>query len=341
MQYSGQSSHRGPFWVWVLLSLALSLFWLGGTGCRRDPAAKDGPFVFKFGHLANEDHVWHQAALKYAELVSTQSQGRLVIKVYPNEQLGKELDMINGIRAGTVDMTITGESLQNWTPVAGLCAVPYAIRDSAHLARVAGGPIGQGIEQRVLKQVGLRPLAWFERGARNLTTNRPVRHPDDLKGMILRVPNVPLFIKTWQQLGAKPTPMAFSEVFTALQQGTVHAQENPYALILSAGFPEVQRYCNLTEHVIGWVYVVIGERQFQSLPADLQQVMLDAAAAMQTAHQVLFQQAQAELVEKLKSRGMEFIAVDREAFKERARDAVLDALTDEQKEGYLEMIATQ
>lgn len=326
---------------WVLSALAIGLVVLPGTGCRRNPAAKDGPIVFKFGHLANEDHVWHRAALKFAELVEEQSQGRLLIKVYPNEQLGKELDMINGIRARTVDMTITGESLQNWTPVAGLCAVPYAIRDSAHLAHVAGGPIGQAIEERVREKVGLRALAWFERGARNLTTNRPVRHPDDLKGMILRVPNVPLFVKTWQQLGAKPTPMAFSEVFTALQQGTVHAQENPYALILSAGFPEVQRYCNLTEHVIGWVYVVIGESQFQSLPDDLQQVLLDAAGTMQTVHQELFQQTQAELVAKLKLLGMEFIPVDRAAFKERAQDAVLEALTEEQKRWYLEMIAPE
>jgi len=328
-------------WGWLVFCLAIALAVIQGTGCRRDAESGDKPIVLKFGHLANEDHVWHKAALTFAERVETLSHGRILIKVYPNEQLGKELDMINGIRAGTVDMTITGESLQNWTPEAGLCAVPYAIRDSAHLAQVAGGPIGQAIEERVLEQVGLRPLAWFERGARNLTSNRPVRHPDDLKGMILRVPNVPLFVKTWQRLGAKPTPMAFSEVFTALQQGTVHAQENPYALILSAGFPEVQKYCNLTEHVIGWVYVVIGERQFQALPDDLQQIMLHAAAEMQTTHQDLFRQSQAELLEKLKARGMEFIPVDRQAFKEGAQGAVLEALSEEQQRLYLEMIATE
>lgn len=321
------------------LFLGLALF--PGTGCRRDAGQGDKPIVLKFGHLANEDHVWHQAALKFAERVQVLSQGRLQVKVYPNEQLGKELDMINGIRAGTVDMTITGESLQNWTPVAGLCAAPYALRDSEHLARVAGGSIGKTIEDRIRERVDLRPLAWFERGARNLTSNRPVRHPDDLQGMILRVPNVPLFVKTWQQLGAKPTPMAFSEVFTALQQGTVHAQENPYALILSAGFPEVQRYCNLTEHVIGWVYVVMGEKRFQALPPDLQQVMLDAAADMQAAHRDLFRASQAALVEALKARGMEFVTVDREAFKARARDAVLAALSEESKRLYLEMLAAE
>ncbi len=311
------------------------------AGCKQDAGTDKPQHVFKFGHLANEEHVWHKSALKFAELVHAQSQGRIEIKVYPNEQLGKELDMINGLRAGTVDMTISGESMQNWTPGPGLCAVPYAIRDTRHLAQVAGGPVGQQIEAEILAQVGIRPLAWFERGARNLTSNRRIRHPDDLKGMILRVPNVPLFIKTWSQLGAKPTPMAFSEVFTALQQGTVQAQENPYALILSAGFPEVQKYCNLTEHVVGWVYVVIGESQFQSLPLDLQEVICAAGRDMQQYHDRLFQQTQQALVQKLKAQGMEFVEADKEAFKQRAQDAVMAALTNEQKELYLRIIATK
>ena len=326
-----------PALIVVLALTGLVMF----AGCKQDAGADKPQYVFKFGHLANEEHVWHQSALEFAELVHAQSEGRIEIKVYPNEQLGKELDMINGLRAGTVDMTISGESMQNWTPGPGLCAVPYAIRDSQHLAQVAGGPIGKQIEAEVLAQVGVRPLAWFERGARNLTSNRPIKFPEDLKGMILRVPNVPLFIKTWSQLGAKPTPMAFSEVFTALQQGTVQAQENPYALILSAGFPEEQKYCNLTEHVIGWVYVVIGETQFQSLPPDLQQVLRTAGQAMQQYHDQLFQQTQEALIEKLKAQGMTFIEADKAAFKQRAQDAVLAALTEEQKDLYLRIIETK
>jgi tripartite ATP-independent transporter DctP family solute receptor len=278
--------------------------------------------------------------LKLAEFVKDRSAGRLEIKVYPNEQLGKELDMINGMRGGTVDMTITGESLQNWTSLAGLCAVPYAIRDSNHLAHVAGGPIGQDIEQQILEKVGIRPIAWFERGARNLTSNRPIREPNDLQGVILRVPNVPLFIKTWVRLGAKPTPMAFSEVFTALQQGTIQAQENPLALIYSAGFYEVQKYCNLTEHVIGWIYVTVGEKQFQALPADLQTILLEAARDMQAFHREHFAQTQRELAEALQATGMIFVKADKEAFKQRAEDAVLSALTEEQQALYKRIIET-
>ena len=320
--------------AWTIIGLCVALV---GWGCRKGTPGAKPQFVFKLNHLANEDHIWHKSALVFARAVAAKSNGRIEIRVYPNEQLGNEIDTINGIRAGTVDMTITGESLQNWTPLAGLCAVPYGIADSRHLAEVAGGAIGKDIEAAIQSRVGLRPIAWFERGARNLTSNRPIRHPDDLKGIILRVPNVPLFVDTWRHLGAKPTPMAFSEVFTALQQGTVQAQENPYALILSAGFYEVQEYCNRTEHVIGWVYVVIGDRQFNALPSDLQRVITEAGREMQEYHQQLFSQVQDELAEKLKQHGMTFVDVDKQAFRQRAREAVVASLTNEQKALYLEM----
>jgi tripartite ATP-independent transporter DctP family solute receptor len=332
---TGTQTHRVTLYV-----LLTAILVAGFGGCKQDQDPKTRTYVLKFGHLANEDHIWHKSALKLAELVKARSGGKLEIKVYPNEQLGKELDMINGMRANTVDMTITGESLQNWTPLAGLCAVPYAIRDSNHLAHVAGGPVGQAIEQQIIDKVGIRPIAWFERGARNLTSNRPIREPNDLNGLILRVPNVPLFVKTWASLGAKPTPMAFSEVFTALQQGTVQAQENPFALIDSAGFYEVQKYCNLTEHVIGWIYVTVGEAQFQSLPDDLQAILLEAGRDMQDYHAQLFQQSQRDLADTLQKKGMAFVDVDKDAFKQRAREAVVTTLTPEQRTLYQRMVET-
>jgi tripartite ATP-independent transporter DctP family solute receptor len=317
----------------LIISVSIILFILN-TKCTQKHNTQEPQFILKFGHLANEQHVWHRAAVKFAEIVKQKSNGRIQIKVYPNEQLGKELDMITGILAGTADMTITGESLQNWTSTAGLCAIPYLIRDSEHLNKVAGGETGKIIENEILTKIGLRPVAWFERGARNLTSNRPIKHPDDLKGIILRVPNVPLFVKTWEMLGAKSTPMAFSEVFTSLQQGTIHAQENPYALIYSAGFYEVQKYCNLTEHVIGWIYVVIGEKQFQSMPQDLQQIILEAGSEMQKYHRTIFLADQENLVKELKSKGMNFIKVEKDDFKKLAREAVFDNLESRQKELY-------
>lgn len=343
----------------IITLCVLSIFVLGvAAGCggnpktetkqeetKKEEAKKAEPqkpeYVLKFGHLANEDHTWHKAAVKFAEIVKEKSNGRVEVKVYPNEQLGKELDMINGIQAGTVDMTITGESLQNWAPKVGVMAALYAVRDSEHMQKVAGGEIGKEIEAEILDKTGLRPIAWFERGPRNLTSNRPIKHPDELNGMILRVPNVPLFVKSWEALGAKPTPMAFSEVFTSLQQGTIDGQENPYALIKSAGFYEVQKYCNLTEHVRTWIYVVIGEKQLKSMPEDLQKIILDAGREMQKYEHKLFLAEQDKLAKELQEKGMTFVEVDKEAFKTKVKDAVISSLTPEQKDLYERIINTK
>jgi len=304
-------------------------------GCKQQDSKSRPEHTLRFGHLANENNNWHKAALKFAEEVYLRSEGRVEVKVYPNEQLGKEMDMITGILGGSMDIMVTAESLENWSlPYAILCATPYAIRDSDHLQKVAGGPIGKEIEAHIIEVAGLKPIAWFERGARNLTTNIPVRHPDDLKGLIIWVPNVSLFVATWSALGAKPTPMAFSEVFTALQQSTIHGQENPFALIRNAGLFEVQKYCNLTEHVKGWAYVVMGNKKFKSMPPELQQIILESAIVMQAyEHELYLEQEELDYL-FLKEKGMEFIEVDKAAFEKLASAAVMASFTDGQKELY-------
>ncbi|RUR57263.1 TRAP transporter substrate-binding protein [Vreelandella populi] len=289
-------------------------------------------YTLRFGHLANEQNIWHQAAEKFKEEVEANSDGRIEVRLYPSEQLGSEMDVINSIQLGTADMTITGESLQNWAPKAAMMAVPYAFRDSEHLHNAVNGEIGAEIEEQIIERTNLVPLAWFERGARELTSNRPIRTPDDLDGLRLRVPNVPLFVDTWQAMGARPTPMAFSEVFTALQQNTLEGQENPLSLIESASFNEVQDYVNMTGHVRSWIYVVIGRNQLENMPEELQQVVRDAAETMQAFESELFVEDQKRLEQALQERGMEFIEVDVDAFAEAARPAVLDALTPEQRE---------
>lgn len=291
-------------------------------------------YVLLAGHQANEKDIWHQSLVYFAEKIFERSDGRVEVRVYANEQLGKERELIRSIKLGVVDITTTGETMQNWAKLAAFCAIPYLIRDSEHLKKVAGGKIGELIEQDMIDKIGLRPIAYFERGARHLTSNRPIRKPDDLNGIILRVPNVPVFVKVWEALGAKPTPMTFSEVFTALQQGTVEAEENPYSFIYTSGFYEVQEYVNLTRHVIGWVYVVIGEETFQKLPEDIQEIILLAGIDMQEYHQSLFKKEELELERMLKEKGMKFIDTEIELFRNKSRKAVLDYLDAEQREVY-------
>ena len=302
-----------------------------GTALIGSQAALSADFTLRFGHLANEQNIWHQAAEKFKEEVEANSDGRIEVRLYPNEQLCSEMDVINSIQLGTAEMTITGESLQNWAPKAAMMAAPYAFRDAEHLHAAVSGEIGEEIEAQIIERANLVPLAWFERGPRELTANRRVEHPDDLDGLRLRVPNVPLFVDTWEALGARPTPMAFSEVFTALQQNTIQAQENPLSLIESASFYEVQDYVNLTGHVRSWIYVVIGQDALNRMPEELQQVVREAAEVMQDYQAELFVEDQDRLEQALRDRGMEFVEVDIEAFAEKARPAVEAALDDEQR----------
>jgi tripartite ATP-independent transporter DctP family solute receptor len=304
-------------------------------------AEKKPEFTLKLGHLANTEHTWHKGSVKFAELVEEKTGGRVVVQVFPSEQLGNEMEVIGNIQSGIVDMLITGESMMNWAPLCGLIAVPYMIRDSAHMEKIVEGEVGQAIEKEVIDKVRLRPVAWFERGARNLTSNREVKKPEDLNGLRLRVPNVPLFVATWESLGAKPTPMAFSEVFTSLQQGIIDAQENPYDLIKSASFFEVQKFVNKTEHVRGWIYLVIGEDKFQSMPEDIQKAVLEAGKEAQAYERQLFRAEQDQLIKDLQDKGMTFVEVDKEAFMKKAEPAVLSFLSPELQEMYKKIVAIQ
>ena len=282
--------------------------------------------TLQLGHLANEENTWHKAAMRFAEEVEALTEGRIAVEVYPNESLGAEMDIINGMQLGTADMTITGESLQNWAPMASLLALPYAYDSLGEMDAVAGGEIGDEIEQQIIENAQIRPLAYFARGPRNLTSNRPVTTPAELDGLRLRVPNVPLFVNTWEALGASPTPMAFSEVFTSLQNNTIDAQENPLALIASANFNEVQDYVNLTEHVRSWIYLTISEQVWNELSEEDQQAVVQAAQTAQEYERELFAEEEERLAQELRDRGMEFVEVDQQAFAEQAQPAVIESV---------------
>ncbi|MCK2166913.1 TRAP transporter substrate-binding protein [Thalassospira xiamenensis] len=285
--------------------------------------------TLKLGHLANEQNAWHKAAVKFGEELSTLTDGRIDVQVFPNETLGKEIDLINGMQLGSVDMTITGESLQNWAPMAALLAVPYAYQTLEDMDAVASGEIGDKIEQQIVEKARIRPIAYFARGPRNLTSNREIKSPNDLNGLKLRVPNVPLFVDVWKSLGAQPTPMAFSEVFTSLQAGTIDAQENPLALIDSASFNEVQKFVNKTEHVRSWIYLTISEITWGKLSDADKEAVMEAAKRAQAYERDLFSADEERLTKELQAKGMTFVEVDTQAFAQKAKDAVLANVSDE------------
>lgn len=282
--------------------------------------------TLKLGHLANEQNSWHKAAEKFGEELSARTDGRIVVEVFPNDSLGREMDLINGMQLGTVEMTITGESLQNWAPMAALLAVPYGYSSLEDMDAVASGEIGQQVEEQIIERAQVRPIAYFARGPRNLTANRAITAPSELNGFRMRVPNVPLFVDTWSALGAQPTPMAFSEVFTSLQNGTIEGQENPLALIQSASFNEVQSHLNLTEHVRSWIYLTIAESVWQQLSEEDRGHVTESAQIAQEFEREQFLQDEDAIRADLESKGMTFVEVDQQAFADGARDAVINSV---------------
>ncbi|RDW13559.1 TRAP transporter substrate-binding protein [Paracoccus thiocyanatus] len=288
--------------------------------------ASAAELTLKLGHLANEQNSWHKASLKFAEELDRLTEGRIAVEVFPNDSLGREMDLINGMQLGTVEMTITGESLQNWAPMAALLAIPYAYQSLEHMDQVAGGEIGKEIEAQVIERAQVRPIGYFARGPRNLTANRAITTPAELQRMRLRVPNVPLFVDTWTALGAQPTPMAFSEVFTSLQNGTIDGQENPLALIQTASLNEVQSHVNQTEHVRSWIYLTIAEQVWQNLSAEDQAHVMEAARIAQEFERQQFLQDEDAIRADLEAKGMTFVEVDQKAFADGSRDAVIKSV---------------
>ncbi len=295
----------------------------GAFAALSSTPAFSAEMTLKLGHLANDQNAWHLASVKFGEELAALTDGRIEVQVFPNESLGKEIDLINGMQLGTVDMTITGESLQNWAPMAALLAVPYAYKSLEHMDEVAGGETGDAIKAEIIEKAKIRPIAYFARGPRNLTSNRAITTPADLDGLKMRVPNVPLFVDVWNSLGAAPTPMAFSEVFTSLQSGVIGAQENPLALIRSANFNEVQSHVNKTEHVRSWIYLTIAESTWNKLSDEDKAAVEQAAATAQQYERGLLLDSLAEDQAYLESKGMTFVDVDGAAFQAAAKDAVL------------------
>ncbi|KEI73412.1 TRAP transporter substrate-binding protein [Endozoicomonas elysicola] len=301
---------------------------------------KDDTVTWKLGHNANTDHIWHETSLKFASLVEEKSNGKMKVEVFPNGQLGSETDMINSVRLGTLDIVLAGETMQNWAPKAAMMAAPYAFRDLDHMNKVLDGSIGREIEQNITDKVGLVPLYYHERAPRNLTTNKDINSINDLNGLVLRVPDVPMFVKTWEVIGAKPTPMALQEVFTSLQQNTIQGQENPYDLISSLGFYEVQKYAYESEHVIQWIYAVAGEKQLNKLPEELQTVVKEAAAESEAYAKSEFGEFIKKARQDLVDRGMEIRPIDKAGLQKIVSESMEDILTDDQFDIYTRIIAT-
>ena len=282
-------------------------------------------------------------AEQFKKLVGERSNGRITVETFHSGELGAEKDMYDSLQLGTIEMGRTGSLIISVVaPEYGALEMPYAFRSQEHLRSVLQGQIGQEMHQKFLEGKGIRVVAIVNRGPRQLTTtDREVRTPDDLSGLKLRVPEIPVYVEAWRALGASPTPMAFPEVFTALQQGAIDGQENPLGTIWGNSFYDVQKYLNLTTHVRGNGWMVASETFWQTLSGEDQQLLQQAADEAATFADGEIAKQETDLLGKLKEKGMTVVELDTTPFSDIVWENVPSKFEDDWKEGLLDQIQQQ
>lgn len=242
------------------------------------PGMAEKPIVLKFGHIFTPTSAVHKTVALAGQLIEYRSKGKLKLDIYPGAQLGKMLDQIEGVKMGTQDLTPCW-GIDRFCPEFSLFNYPFIFRDEQHLYKVVNGPLGKKyIEDNMLKRHGIRFIGMIYHGVRMLTTNEknPVTKPEDVKALRLRTPDITAWIKSWQSIGANVTAFAWGELYMALKQGIVDAQENPLSSIRSMKFYEVQKNIVLTGHIIDYPFVMINDKKFQKLGKELQDILLQA-----------------------------------------------------------------
>jgi tripartite ATP-independent transporter DctP family solute receptor len=241
----------------------------------------------------------------FAREVDKRTGGRYKIQNFYAGALGAERESIEGIQLGTLDLTMTSTGpVPNFVPEVAILDIPFLFRDYGHARAVLDGPIGQDLLTK-FDAKGIKALAWGENGFRHMTNNKhPVNAPDDLKGLKMRTMENPIHIEAYRQFGILPTPMAFTEVFTALQQGTVDGQENPLSVITSAKLEQVQKYLSLTGHVYSPALILMSKAQWDKLsPAD-KQAFAEAAKEAVKANRARIDDDEKRAIGDLRAKGM-------------------------------------
>ncbi|MER2037408.1 MAG: DctP family TRAP transporter solute-binding subunit [Solibacillus sp.] len=241
----------------------------GGSGSKT--------YVIKAGHAASEEHFAQATFEKFKELVEEKSDGQIKVEIYPNGQVGGEREMVEALQLGNLTLAAPSSSVVTaFSPSMYLWDLPFLFKDANQAHTVLDGAVGQEVLAD-LEAVGIKGLCYWENGFRHIMNDKhPVNKLEDMKGLKFRTLESQQQIQMWNATGANATPIAFTELYSALQQGTVDGAESPLALMYAQKFQEVQQYLTLSGHLYSPWPVLMNKAFFDGLPADLQQVVLDA-----------------------------------------------------------------
>lgn len=280
------------------------------------PAQAQTTFKMGFG-LPLTGHYGVGAVLMQKEL-EERTQGRYKLELFPNFALGGEREMVEGVQLGTIDLTITSTGpIGNFVPDTLITDIPFLFRDYPHARAVLDGPIGQAILAKCPAK-GIICLAWSENGFRHMTNNRrEVKSPEDAKGLKVRTMENPVHMTAFRTIGVLPTPMAFPEVFTALQQGTIDGQENPIGVITSAKLHQVQKHLTLTGHLYSPAMVMMSPAAYNKMSEADRKIIVELARKGAAVSRAQVERSETEGVETLRAAGMQIRTLsgaEKEAF---------------------------
>jgi tripartite ATP-independent transporter DctP family solute receptor len=273
----------------------------------------------KWAHVYETSEPFHKYSVWAGEEIKKRTNGKYEIQVFPASSLGKESDINQGLTLGTVDIILTGASFagNTYKPLA-VTYFPFIFRDSEHLLKYAKSDVFAELAKGYDEKSGNHIVALNYYGARNVTSSaaKPVAKPEDMKGLKIRVPDAPAYLAFPKSLGANPTPIAFAEVYLALQNGTVDAQENPLPTIEAKKFYEVQKNISLTGHIVDSLLTVVSGPLWQKLTPDEKKIFTEVMqeAAEKTGREIIA--SEIRLTEEFKKKGNNVITVDKNAFRE-------------------------
>ena len=297
----------------AVASCAMAVLALGASGLA------SAQTKLKWAHVYETSEPFHKYSVWAAEEIKKRTNGKYDIQVFPASSLGKEADINQGMTLGTVDMVLTGASFagRSYTPLA-ISYFPFIFRDAEHQLSFAKSDVFKELAKGYDDKTGNHITALNYYGARHVTSSaaKPVTKPEDMKGLKIRVPDAPAYLAFPKALGANATPIAFAEVYLALQSGTVDAQENPLPTIEAKKFYEVQKNISLTGHIVDSLLTIVSGNLWNKLSADEKKIFGDVMqeAAEKTGREIIA--SEARLVDEFKKKGNNVITVDKNAFRE-------------------------
>lgn len=287
----------------LLRTLAVASFCVGLMG----PSWAQQDRTIRFGHLNNPDHPVSFGVKRFAELLAKKSDGKMKVQEFPSNQLGNEMQQQSALQGGVQQMYAPATtSLAGIVKEFGLIDFPFAVSNFEQADQLMDGPLGQALIAK-LPEKGLVALGYWDLGFRNVTNSKhPITKPEDLQGLKIRVIPNPVFLETFKAFKANPVPMPFAELYGALESKAVDGQENPFAVILSNKFYEVQKYVSATNHVYAANILLVSKKFWDQLTPTEQKWMTEAANESRSYQRQVSRAAAQKAVGDLQAKGAQF-----------------------------------